>query len=94
MNKKVEKSDFKTEAEKCARDIIDWMIKHELWIDTVILDAQGDLVLLRVKGDDVHIHGVADLADLRRSLSLSQPRTSFKTSSLQVPPFTRMTKQK
>ena len=36
MNKKVEKSDFKTEAEKCARDIIDWMIKHGLWIDTAI----------------------------------------------------------
>ena len=36
MNKKVEKSDFKTEAEKCARDIIDWMIKHDLWIDTAI----------------------------------------------------------
>ena len=27
MNKKVEKSDFKTEAEKCARDIIDWLMQ-------------------------------------------------------------------
>ena len=36
MNKKVEKSDFKTEAEKCARDIIDWLIKHDLWIDTAV----------------------------------------------------------
>ena len=36
MNKKAEKSDFKTEAEKCARDIIDWMIKNGLWIDNAI----------------------------------------------------------
>ena len=42
--------------------------EHGPGINAVILDAQGDLVLLRVKGDDVHIHGVADLADLRGGL--------------------------
>lgn len=36
MNRKAERTEFKTKAEKCARDIIDWMIKHNLWQDTCI----------------------------------------------------------
>lgn len=29
-------TEFKTEAERCALDIIRWLIKHEMWIDTCI----------------------------------------------------------
>ena len=38
--------------------------EHLPGIHAVVLGAQGDLVLLGVEGDDVHIHGVANLADL------------------------------
>lgn len=33
---KVTRNDFKTKAERCARDIIDWCIKREDWIDICI----------------------------------------------------------
>ncbi len=36
MNIKATKEMFKTKAEKCAREIIDWCIKNGLWIDTFI----------------------------------------------------------
>lgn len=29
-------TEFVTESEKCALDIINWLIKHEMWIDTCI----------------------------------------------------------
>lgn len=36
MNRQALTTEFKTKAEKCALDIIKWLIKHEMWIDTFI----------------------------------------------------------
>ena len=38
--------------------------EHLPGIHAVVLSTQRDLVLLSVEGDDIHIHGVANLADL------------------------------
>lgn len=50
---KVDKSVFKTKAEKCALEIIEWMMSHNLWIDTCIYvngKRYSDY------GDDGHYH--------------------------------------
>jgi hypothetical protein len=36
MNRRADKNEFKTKAEKCAKDIIEWLLKNEMWIDTAI----------------------------------------------------------
>lgn len=36
MNRLADKTDFRTKAGRCAKEIISWMLKHELWIDSEI----------------------------------------------------------
>lgn len=36
MNRLAKKEEFKTAAEKCAKEIIEWLIKNEMWVDTFI----------------------------------------------------------
>lgn len=36
MNRNATKDEFKTKEEKCAKEIIEWMLKHHLWMDTCI----------------------------------------------------------
>ena len=42
--------------------------EHVPGVHAVILDAQRDLALLGIEGDDIDLHGVAHLADLRGGL--------------------------
>lgn len=35
-NYKIKPGDLTTKSERCAREIIDWLISHEMWIDTCI----------------------------------------------------------